>query len=964
MKENIKVIVSAPAATLLGAVAVKAYRSVGSVSEFAGDLDNSYPAASFNPKREIFDLIGVNLRAGGVVAALVFLVIAALLVAARGALSLLFCALSSILLFSSLLGFRESQNNTVPRFTGSRGGVSPIPKQVIPKTITTTRHTLFALVKLSFALNLIIHLFFFWLFFGNLLFPMHPKCPSLVWTSKMSLHLSESEATEMRLLISRLRELEVRSTTSGSTESPFTQTESVSKLIAKFEVKIPVIAPETEDPGKSPEVEGPTDVPSEPIPTTRVVHPRSSLTTKLPSIELPKFDGNDFEEFLKRWHRWLRLSGLQLEPDLSKCDWLIEACTPKVRRLVETVVDQHNSDLIPVLRQLSSLYPKLENDLTLRAKLDRITPLPPNPDPELVAQLALEIEEVFVRLSPSAMSDQDKLLILVKKIHAKTWSELRSDRYYKQRTSTFLDLKEALLEKSQEDWLERNLTQQKKQTLNPLDQPESLNPHQHPKPNSGKGKGKGLGKGKGKGGEKRDPVDSRFSATIQCSFCGKVGHYIDKCWKKQKEEKKGQRPNPGIKNIPKAPNPSNPQVPKSAQNSQISDPGNKKRKADAISVLSGNHKTYSFEAYVCGKKLVAFLDTGATVSAVSSTFVPSNLIKKSAAVPLIVGNGETVFSLGTATLNFNLGPRSFQHPVQVLETDAFEALLGTDFMESNQHFGGLLVRPARLVIDGEEVPLTDSTSVFSLHKVLRLKVSDESYALIPELRKQVIARFDLSPSQIRVDCFANKANRQEALYCTKENSLWRYNFSRLRTKDSEVLWSNPPFSKMAEFVTKLALEPCKMIVVHPDWNDKYWNPLLLEMCVSRYEIPSGQAIYLRDRSKKALKAPLWNTHISLIDSVALKIDPKRLDPDLVKWVRARSRNWGFDDLIREMQARADRDTIPTVEVEIPTQNFSKNPSKVPEIPPELTNPDIEMQTIALPTGRGATILEKVPEKKV
>ena len=263
-------------------------------------------------------------------------------------------------------------------------------------------------------------------------------------------------------------------------------------------------------------------------------------TTKLPTIDLPKFDGNDFEEFLKRWHRWLRLSGLQAETDQSKCDWLIEACVPKVRKLVETVVDQHDCDLICVLKSLSNLYPKLENDLTLRARLEKITPLPANPDPELVAQLTLEIQEVFVRLSPTAMSDQDKLLILVKKINSKTWSELRSDRYYKQRTSTFLELKDALLEKSQEDWLERNLAQQKKQTLNPLDQPKSQPFHQHPKSGKGKGKGKGQGKGKGKGGGKRDPVDSRFSATIQCSFCGKVGHYIDTCWKKQKEGKKAQ----------------------------------------------------------------------------------------------------------------------------------------------------------------------------------------------------------------------------------------------------------------------------------------------------------------------------------------------------------------------------------------------------------------------------------------
>ena len=80
--------------------------------------------------------------------------------------------------------------------------------------------------------------------------------------------------------------------------------------------------------------------------TTRSVSSNPPPTTKLPTIDLPKFDGNDFEEFLKRWHRWLRLSGLQAETDESKCDWLIEAYVPRVRKLVETVADQHDCDLI------------------------------------------------------------------------------------------------------------------------------------------------------------------------------------------------------------------------------------------------------------------------------------------------------------------------------------------------------------------------------------------------------------------------------------------------------------------------------------------------------------------------------------------------------------------------------------------------------------------------------------------
>jgi hypothetical protein len=270
--------------------------------------------------------------------------------------------------------------------------------------------------------------------------------------------MSEIEG-EIQAMMKRLKELELRSTGSSLSESPFQQTETVERLIAKF-------APPLEIP-KVPVIDVPETDPDNPEPiaqTSRSIipKPQHAPTTKLPSIDLPKFDGSDFEEFLKRYERWLRLSGLRNENDQVKCDWLIEACVPKIRRLVETIVDQHDSDLVAVLKALTGLFPKLENDLTLRARLEKLSPLPSNPDPESVAQLILEISEVFSRLSATAISDQDKLLILVRKIHGKTWSEMRSDRYYKSRTSNFYDLKEALLEKAQEDWLERNLTQQKK----------------------------------------------------------------------------------------------------------------------------------------------------------------------------------------------------------------------------------------------------------------------------------------------------------------------------------------------------------------------------------------------------------------------------------------------------------------------------------------------------------------------
>jgi len=85
-------------------------------------------------------------------------------------------------------------------------------------------------------------------------------------------------------------------------------------------------------------------------------------------------------------------------------DWLIQACAPKVKRLVEKIVEEKHS-LIEVLHQLEELFPKLENDISLRSQIDKMLPLPANPDPSLIAQMFAEIEEIFARMSPNSLTD-------------------------------------------------------------------------------------------------------------------------------------------------------------------------------------------------------------------------------------------------------------------------------------------------------------------------------------------------------------------------------------------------------------------------------------------------------------------------------------------------------------------------------------------------------------------------------
>ena len=606
---------------------------------------------------------------------------------------------------------------------------------------------------------------------------------------------------------------------------------------------------------------------------------------KVPAVQLPVFDGLDLDTFLKDWERWLRLSGVQDLSDKTKLDWLVEACTPKVKKLVEKVIDEKNFDLLAVFTQLETLFPKLENDLTLRATLRKISQLPQNPEPSAVATLFLELEEIFVRLSAQAMSDQEKFLLLMEKVHPKTFQDLRQDRYYKHRTQDYQSLKSALIEKANEDWLERHLLQQKKQSLQPLVESQSTKPSSQPKPattttgsgpaaqdspkrgkgmsqnsatnrQQGQGRGSQKGRGKGKGiaaGKDRtvsvsrfsrntapdSQNSSRFSATIICKWCNKKGHYEDFCWAKERWEKR-QKGKGNSSNTPEN------------SNTQSSDANPRKRKADALQILQMKSKTYALPVKVYGQQIQAILDTGATISAVAKKFVPDSQLRRSEAVPLQVGSGEFIYSFGNADLLLQFGPKVFQLSAVVVETNAFQAVLGTDFTES-EHFGGLLTRPPRVLIDGQEFCLQDCPDTKpEIRRLFRL-FKTESYSLTQSLRKDVLTSLDLSPNSISVDMFANHANFQESFYLTKSNSAFRYNWQKLLGGPEEFLWANPPFSQLSKVITKLCLEPTRLILVHPDWVDQYWSPLLREITISRVQIPSGTPVFVIDRKKNLFR---------------------------------------------------------------------------------------------------------------
>ena len=206
-------------------------------------------------------------------------------------------------------------------------------------------------------------------------------------------------------------------------------------------------------------------------------------------------------------------------------------------------------DLEATLTKLGEIFPTLENDLTVRRKIESLQSLSYSLDPVQLATFLLDFETLLGKLSENSMTDQDKFLHLINKLHPKTFQELRESPVWRPRTDTYPGIKQALTEKVKEYWVDIRLVVTQKNLLAQTEQmqvesaqtPQSTN-YQHQPRSLGKRKGKGKGQRK-RVPRKRTPSartpsrsrsksPNRFSATIICKWCGKSLHYGDRCFSK------------------------------------------------------------------------------------------------------------------------------------------------------------------------------------------------------------------------------------------------------------------------------------------------------------------------------------------------------------------------------------------------------------------------------------------------
>ena len=96
----------------------------------------------------------------------------------------------------------------------------------------------------------------------------------------------------------------------------------------------------------------------------------------------------------------------------------------------------------------------------------------------------------------------------------------------------------------------------------------------------------------------------------------------------------------------------------------------------------------------------AVLDTGATLSIVARRLLKQAKIRKTKTVAIRVGDGWTIHALGGVDVTVCLGGEEVTQHCKVLDTDAFDIVIGTDFLRLNLHLELLsLQRPYALHCD-------------------------------------------------------------------------------------------------------------------------------------------------------------------------------------------------------------------------------------------------------------------------
>ena len=165
-----------------------------------------------------------------------------------------------------------------------------------------------------------------------------------------------------------------------------------------------------------------------------------------------------------------------------------------------------------------------------------------------------------------------------------------------------------------------------------------------------------------------------------------------------------------------------------------------------------------------------------------------------------------------------LGDETVTQHCRVLDIDAFDSVIGTEFLRRNALVKMLsLQRPYSLHCDFGSglfsVPLE-----LSGRKESRLRYSSkanhrtENYQLARHLLEDGLEALQVNLDEIQVELFASQQQHIMQLYCSKHLN----NAFPLFLKAMGLAYANPPFCLLAKVLTKIANEGGRVVMCTPD----------------------------------------------------------------------------------------------------------------------------------------------------
>ena len=191
-----------------------------------------------------------------------------------------------------------------------------------------------------------------------------------------------------------------------------------------------------------------------------------------------------------------------------------------------------------------------------------------------------------------------------------------------------------------------------------------------------------------------------------------------------------------------------------------------------------------------------------------------------------------------------MGSRTITHRFYVMDTEAFDFVLGTDFFVQHSQIQPLTLQaPCLLYVDHGSgrgsLPLEQSEHTSGYLRVSKEEPSNmmaasrtEDHQLLGEVLDQGRRELGYSSEDLSVELFASDKQHVLNLYCSKQkNFSYKFYWPSFR-----MAYGNPRFSKLGSVLTKVALKRSRLVLCSPDWGahggNEYWRTLLDRLTIS------------------------------------------------------------------------------------------------------------------------------------